>query len=448
MKEIFRKESFPIAPGGNIYRWQNTDTIFEVPKNGKYIIEITASAKSAHQNNSSDDDDLRVIVDDYEFGREESHQDKVLWKKFGVAASWDGASLQGSSKTIYFFMQLSAGEHSIRFWADETPTLRSIRVLEIAETKNNAIEDVIFEFNEQAPGKKTDINGIPWKAFIFASGFNVVNLVDITASTQSGKQKGSTDGDNIKVYVNGQIINNPEAPTSDKYKNFFFSGDFSPDSKESLMIPGQELISSDEDVSVELWYDETPILHRIKIELEGNSAYVERGTYRRSVMDYKEALNLPVNLYDEWFTIRNLGISALNIAKQHARKHNFMIIDDMGALREIVDFNEPDALRHFTWSVFLTREINNEASKIITTNHEIFWMNVRNKQELSRAGIMDMWNNKIGRDFANQYPDKGYMELFEVAKANEELILRLEDVTPKHREEVKDIINQLKNEQK
>ncbi|MBU0458904.1 hypothetical protein KKF03_05700 [Patescibacteria group bacterium] len=214
------------------------------------------------------------------------------------------------------------------------------------------------------------------------------------------------------------------------------------------MIPGQELISSDEDVSVELWYDETPILHRIKIELEGNSAYVERGTYRRSVMDYKEALNLPVNLYDEWFTIRNLGISALNIAKQHARKHNFMIIDDMGALREIVDFNEPDALRHFTWSVFLTREINNEASKIITTNHEIFWMNVRNKQELSRAGIMDMWNNKIGRDFANQYPDKGYMELFEVAKANEELILRLEDVTPKHREEVKDIINQLKNEQK
>ena len=47
MKEISRKDNFPTAPGGNIYHWNSADTIFEVPKDGKYMIEIIASAKNA-----------------------------------------------------------------------------------------------------------------------------------------------------------------------------------------------------------------------------------------------------------------------------------------------------------------------------------------------------------------------------------------------------------------
>ena len=49
--------------------------------------------------------------------------------------------------------------------------------------------------------------------------------MEIIASGRSGKQKDSTDGDNLKVLINGKIIQNEEAPTSDKYKNFYFSGD-------------------------------------------------------------------------------------------------------------------------------------------------------------------------------------------------------------------------------
>lgn len=41
MKEIFSKNNFPSAPGGNIYHWHNADTTFELQKEGKYIVAIT-----------------------------------------------------------------------------------------------------------------------------------------------------------------------------------------------------------------------------------------------------------------------------------------------------------------------------------------------------------------------------------------------------------------------
>lgn len=444
MKEVFSKSNFSSSPGGNIYHWQDADTMFEVPHDGKYVIAITASAKNAAQNNSKDDDDLRVVIDDYDFGRQEVHQDKVSWKGFGVAASWDGASLQGGSKTVYFFMHLEAEEHRIQFWADEKPAIHEVRVVQIEETQNNAIEDVVLDFQEQAPGQKIDIHGIPWKAFIFTPGFNIVRLVDITAVAKSAKQKGGKDGDNIKTYVNGQVVHNAQSPTSDKYKNFFFSGDLSQGKREALMIPGQELLlPSNQDVSIELWYDETPVLERVKIELEGNSAYVQRGTLKRRIMDFFEASNLPLGHWDKWSNAYFYAIHALDIAFQYAKKHNFTFVDDEGILRSIVDNNEPDALRHFAWSVFLTQSINEKGANIITTNHEIFWMNVRNKQELSRGGVMDMWNNMQGRRYAALNIGSGYLELFENAKDSGDLILDLENVTEKHREEVEKIINDM-----
>lgn len=444
MKEVFSKSNFPSAPGGNIYQWHDVETIFDISQEGKYVIAITGSAKSAAQNNGQDDDDLRIAIDDYEFGKQEVHQDKVSWKGFGVAASWDGASLQGGSKTVHFFMSLADGLHTIKFWADETPTIKEIRVLQITEAQSGAIEDVIFDFHERAHGQKTDIHGIPWKSFVFAPGFNIVKLADITAVTESGKQKGGTDGDNIKVYVNGQIVGNPKAPTSDKYKNFFFSGDLSQGEKETLMIPGRDFLFNEQDVSIELWYDETPLLETVKFELDARTAYGQPNTLKRRIIRLMEGANLPFNLWISWKTIIELVGISREVAFQYAEKHGFIAIEDDGSVRRLVEDNEPDALRHFTWNVLLTHRFDAEAAKIVTTHHEIYWLEVNNKQELSRSNIQDLWNNKQGRGFAVQHPDKEYLELFKMAKAEGKLILKLEDVTEVHRKEVEIIINSMK----
>ena len=122
-----------MSKGGNIYQWSEADTAFQVPKKGKYIVAITATAKNAEQNNSKDDDDLRVAIDGYEFGKYEVHDEKVSWKGFGTASSWNGASLKGGMKTVYFFLELQTGEHKVQFYADNTPAIKELSVVSLEE---------------------------------------------------------------------------------------------------------------------------------------------------------------------------------------------------------------------------------------------------------------------------------------------------------------------------
>ena len=447
MKEVFRKDAFPTAPGGNIYHWQEADTAFDVSEDGYYIVAIIASAKNAAQKKSTDDDDLRAAIDDYEFGKHEAHQAKISWRGFGTAASWDGASLKGGKKTVYFFIALEKGNHVIKFWADEKPAIHEIAVAQIEESKG-AIEDVIFDFHETAAGTPTDKKGMPWKAFVFAPGFPVVKLVEIAASCQSAKQKGGTDGDNIKVYANGQIIQSPQALTSDKYKNFLFSGDLSEGKTEALMISGKEFLINHTDASLELWYDAEPVLKRLKFELLGTAQYDQGNTFWRRVGHVMEIRGLPFDFQN----LRVLGDAYLQVsiarttALRYAELHGFTFVDDAGVTRRIVEDNEPDALRHFVWSVLLTRAFNEEAANIITTNHEIFMMEITNKQELSRSGVQDIWNNKQGRGYAVQHPSMDHLELFKKAKSDGVLIFDLEGVKVEHREYAKQAINDMKDD--
>jgi hypothetical protein len=260
MKEIFSKTHFPVAPGGNIYEFQEGETKFEVFEKGKYVIAITALCKNAKQNHSHDDDDLRIVIDDYEFGKYEIHADKVSWKGFGTASSFDGASLKGFKKTIYFFLELQKGRHNITFIADENPIIKEITVSHIEE-------DTLFEIKklELSHFVKTDEKGIPFLSFVFL-GVKPKNF-QITSVCKSAAQKNTSDGDNLKVVVNGSIVQNVKAPLSDTYKNFYFSGDLNEGSHEILNITPESFEFLED--SVELWYDESPSVS-VSIELFKN----------------------------------------------------------------------------------------------------------------------------------------------------------------------------------
>ena len=249
MKELFSKINFPTAPSGNIYHWEKADTVFEIHDDGKYVIQIIASAKNAKQNRSTDDDDLRVAIDDYEFGKYEIHDEKISWRGFGTASSWDGTSLKGSTKIIYFFLELRKGKHKIIFYADETPTLQEVKIFQIKEGEQ-------FQIKKLQPPQKNNVDkdGIPWMSFVFLR----VKPKDfsIASACKSAKQKGGTDGDNLKIVVNGKILHNKKSPASKKYKNFYFSGDLNQGQSEFLKIASENFEFLED--SVELWYDETP----------------------------------------------------------------------------------------------------------------------------------------------------------------------------------------------
>ena len=261
MKKIFSKTNFPVAPGGNLYHWQEAKTTFSVPKHGKYVIAITATAKNATQNNGSDDDDMRVSLNGYEFGKLEIHAEKISYQGFGTSPSCDGASLKGGTKTTYFFVELNAGEHNLEFYADETPVLRELTVLQMKEG------EVFDEIKSLQPSENidTDEKGIPWLSFVFL-GVKPKNFKITTICKAATKDE--SDGDNVKVVVNGEILHNEQAPASDTYKNFYFSGDLDKGVERSLSITA-EAFQLFED-SVELWYDQRPTLKQVKIELYEN----------------------------------------------------------------------------------------------------------------------------------------------------------------------------------
>lgn len=256
MKSIFKKSNFPKAPSGDRYKWEGAETVFMTSKNGFFVIKIEALAKNAEQNKSTDDDDLRVALDGFDFGKYERHDEKISWKGFGTSASWNGASLKGGTKTIYFFANLNKGKHILQFFADETPVLKNIEVFEV---KNNT-----FELSDLKPSENilTDKNGIPWLSFVFLG--IPAKYMTLGVNTKSAKTKDGSDGDNLKVVISGKILQNKKSKTAYKYKNFYFSGDL----KEFDVLTIDKKLLSKElafENAIELWYDETPEISELKI---------------------------------------------------------------------------------------------------------------------------------------------------------------------------------------
>lgn len=267
MEKIFSKTSFPKVPGGNLYEWKEAKTAFHIDERGLFAIKIDASAKNAQQNRSKDDDDLRMALDGFDFGKYEHNQEMVSWKGFGTSASWDGASLKGGTKSVYFFVELEAGFHMLQFFADETPTLKGI---EIFKLENNT-----FELKKLKPSEKIKNarKGIPWISFVFLGA--QAKIFTLAVETKSAKRKGHTDGDNLKVVVNGKIQKNPHASESYKYKNFYFSGDI----KEFDIFSAASKDLNDPlafENAIELWYDEEPEISDLAIEYFDNKEFLER----------------------------------------------------------------------------------------------------------------------------------------------------------------------------
>lgn len=276
MEKIFSKTAFLKAHGGNRYEWKESETAFTISKSGLFAIKIDASAKNAQQNRGRDDDDLRIVLDGFDFGKYERHQEMISWKGFGTSASWDGASLKGGTKTIYFFVELEQGMHLLQFFADETPILKGIEIFKI---KNNEFEVTNLKPTEKL---KSERKGIPWFSFVFL-GTHTKTLT-LAVNTKSAKTKRSTDGDNLKVVVNGKILQNSYAPKSYKYKNFYFSGDIK--EFDILTITHENL--SDPlafENAVELWYDEEPEISNLKIDYFDNEVFLER---LKKIVDLKK----------------------------------------------------------------------------------------------------------------------------------------------------------------
>ncbi len=110
------------------------DYSFEVDKDGVYLIEIIASAKSWWQNlfknhrSFLEDDNLTFKLDGLEFPKFSNKKNL-----FNGEVSWNGNNLKGLLKTDILITGLKKGLHSLLFLAQNTPFLKSIRITETAK---------------------------------------------------------------------------------------------------------------------------------------------------------------------------------------------------------------------------------------------------------------------------------------------------------------------------
>lgn len=87
---------------------------FNLQNDSKVRVTITATA---NDNGRRDDDDLKVALDNEDFG-------------WATEKAWDGRDLRGTDKDVVIERSLLAGAHKLTFWADQNPTLRKI-VIEV-----------------------------------------------------------------------------------------------------------------------------------------------------------------------------------------------------------------------------------------------------------------------------------------------------------------------------
>jgi len=308
MDHVFSKFVFPKAPGGNLYEWNEAETLFSLAQTGLYVIKIVATAKNAQQNRSTDDDDLRINLDGFSFGKYERSTEQISWKGFGNSSSWDGSSLKGGTKTIYFFVELDKGDHKVQFFADATPTIKSLEVFYVNEND--------FSLANLRPVEKikSQKKGIPWMSFVFLGTHPKNFLLDVSA--RSATDKGASDGDNMKVVVNGKVLQNERAKTSKKYQNFYFSGDI----KSTGILPLTDQYLSTPlmfENSVELWYDEEPTINSLLINFFDTEKFLKK---YESLVDLREYVISCVRIAKKYFEWTSKNYSAKFL--QHSIEDN------------------------------------------------------------------------------------------------------------------------------
>ena len=156
------------------YLWE--DYSFESP-GGKLVAVVTGRAEN--YGTYSDDDDMRVVIDDTDLG-------------WDTSVSFDGQQLNGSNKSLVYIDQFEGGAHSIKIFGDVTPLLYDVTVV----GSENGDVMLSYELNERAPGGSNYL----WKEYEFTTKEEeeVVFIVSASANQNSGSH------DDLRIVIDDE----------------------------------------------------------------------------------------------------------------------------------------------------------------------------------------------------------------------------------------------------
>jgi len=147
---LFRGIYNEIGQGYSEYLWKDITCQSD---SGQSVVLVTA--RSEQYDGLSDDDDIKIIIDNEDYG----------WNTY---KSFNGDTDSGRVKTLSYINQMDSGLHQIKVYGDITPTLYDITVLS-APSGSVILKDSLVE---TASGG----NNILWKEYYFDCKKGFVSL--------------------------------------------------------------------------------------------------------------------------------------------------------------------------------------------------------------------------------------------------------------------------------
>lgn len=246
---------------------------------GIYLIEVIARAKSWWQNLKSlkslfKDDDITLNLDNTEIFTSNS-------KNNDVKAIWNGNELKGLAKTALIAINLKKGGHTLRLKIDQSPSLESIKIIELEEMDNNTI---VYSPLDNNPPEKGDRR--PWISYVLH------NLAIKKFSISASANKQGRDDEDIKLIIDGKVEKNEN---KNSHKDWFWCGKIL---KGSVATFQRQINLEKGKHSIELLSDGSPSLKNIEVSVlpDNNNS---NGEYPIKLYEYKGIFgNEEYNRYD------------------------------------------------------------------------------------------------------------------------------------------------------
>lgn len=175
--------------------------------------------------------------------------------------AWNGNDLKGLEQINIFLTQLFPGNQGISFRVKQQPTLLSVAIYEVANTKNPNLVDVI-------PSSIEDGNRRPLVKLVTADG--LVRNITIEATVWVGRQHAVffRDDDDLKAIIDSEVVKN-DLPKS--HRDWYWCGQAQNHQSSARRTLTKEL-SDEKQHTIELYADRTPTMLRFELALSAGNA--------------------------------------------------------------------------------------------------------------------------------------------------------------------------------
>jgi len=292
-------------------------------------VVILSTAKAEELDGYGDDDDLKMVLDDTDFG-------------YNTARSWDGDRDQGAAKCIVIDTTLAPGTHTLAYYSEATPILYDATVLN-APNGDIALNQVV---NESAPAGSVNFL---WKTYQFSCDSGQVAVyISGSADEEPGWNHynnpdpdsviadiDSTDDDELRIELD-DIDYGWESDSS------FLGNSMFGDSKTILIT--QNLGKGTH--QLKLYANESPTVYRVLVYVENKEGASAIDELKPSVntfqlkQNYPNPFNpattityqLPVNSFVRLSVYNLLGQVVKELVNKHQASGSHRIVFDAGDL--------------------------------------------------------------------------------------------------------------------